>query len=383
MSTPKILHIVGDSKFGGGSVLIARLAQDAILSGAEASVLTTDATFIEELTKVGVPVLNLGCVFRRLRPWRDIWGMYLLWRHLRVSRPTLAHTHTTKAGVVGRLAARMAGVPVVVHTAHGFPFHEGSSWLETNALALLERIAAHWCDALVTVSEFHCGWARRLHIGDAAKRMAIPNGIDATRTAQTRGRSGTRVDLGIEDQEFMFLSTARLARGKGLEVLIEAVATREETRGWRVVIAGDGEERERLEELVRRNGLERKVRFVGFRRDVGDLLAAADAVVLPSLREGLSIALLEAMAAGKVIIATDIGSNREACGGGECAVMVAPEDAKALGNAMVLVAEGGEGVASLGPAAAARYQERYTEARMLGAYRELYRRLLARVNVDY
>jgi glycosyltransferase involved in cell wall biosynthesis len=142
------------------------------------------------------------------------------------------------------------------------------------------------------------------------------------------------------------------------------------------VIAGEGPERERLEQLASHLGVTKRVRFLGFREDVGDLLAASDLVVLPSLREGLSIALLEAMAAGKPIIASSIGSQREVASHADMARLVRPADGQALGEAIVRLAGDEALMARLGRTARAVYESRYTENRMLQSYRQLYFDLL-------
>ena len=143
-------------------------------------------------------------------------------------------------------------------------------------------------------------------------------------------------------------------------------------------IAGDGPERARLEELARRLGVADWVNFLGFREDVSDLLAACDLVVLPSLREGLSIAFLEAMAAGKPIIATSIGSHRELACQAEIARLVPPADAAALCQAILQV-RGDAGLRNrLGTAARILFQSHYTEDRMLNNYKQLYLDLGAR-----
>ena len=129
---------------------------------------------------------------------------------------------------------------------------------------------------------------------------------------------------------------ARLAADKGLEYLIKAAAILPRTgRRMHIVIAGDGPARHRLERLAVKLGVTDRVRFLGFREDVGDLLAASDLVVLPSLREGLSIALLEAMAAAKPIVATSIGSQREVASHADMALLVPPADARALSEAIL------------------------------------------------
>jgi len=176
----------------------------------------------------------------------------------------------------------------------------------------------------------------------------------------------------------VILSMARLAPDKGLEYLIEAATMLPRTgRQIRIVVAGDGPERDRLERLAAHLGVTDRVVFLGFREDVGDLLAASDLVVLPSLREGLSIALLEAMAAGKPIIATSIGSQREVASRADMARLVRPADALALSEAIVRLAGDEALMARLGASARAVYESHYTENRMLRSYRQLYFDLLS------
>ncbi len=175
----------------------------------------------------------------------------------------------------------------------------------------------------------------------------------------------------------MVLSMARLAPDKGLEYLIEAAAILLRTeRRFQIVIAGDGPMRARLEELARNLGVADWVTFLGFREDVSDLLAASDLVALPSLREGLSIALLEAMAAGKPIIATTIGSHKEVASQAEIAHLVRPADAPALCEAILQVASDTALRGRLGTNARTLFENCYTEDRMLSAYKQLYFDLL-------
>ncbi len=175
----------------------------------------------------------------------------------------------------------------------------------------------------------------------------------------------------------LILSMARLAPDKGLEYLIEAAAMLSQTeRRFRVVIAGDGPVRARLEEHAQNLRIADRVIFLGFREDVSDLLAACDLVVLPSLREGLSIALLEAMAAAKPIIATSIGSHRELASQAEIARLVPPADAPALCEAIQQVAWNRTQMARLRINARSLFESYYTEDRMLNSYKQLYFDLL-------
>jgi lipopolysaccharide/colanic/teichoic acid biosynthesis glycosyltransferase len=375
----KLLHIVGESKFGGGSVIIVQLARMARDCGWEVDVLTTDPAMTEVLDRYGIGVVPLDAIWREIRPLKDLKGVWRLYRFLRENRYTAVHTHTSKGGFVGRLAAWMARVPIVVHTVHGFAFHEQSSPLAVRVYSAMERAAAHWCQRIVTVSEFHRRWGLSLGIGNEQKVVAIPNGISPDRVAQKTGRDATRAAMRVSPDHYVIVSIGRLAAGKGLEDLLEAVvlARNEVDRPIQVWLPGTGPLQPLLEQIANKPELAGIVRFLGFRDDIGDLLAAGDLVVLPSLREGLSIALLEAMAAAKPIVATTIGSNREVTREGEAAYLVPPCDRAALREGLISMIESPESAKHFAATAEQIYRSTYTEEIMLDRYEELYNELLA------
>ncbi len=374
----KLLHIVGESKFGGGSVVIVELARMARDLGWDVEVLTTDSQLIGVLEEQGIGVVYLDAIWRDIRPMKDLRGLWRLYRFLRSNPYTLVHTHTSKAGFVGRLAARMAGIPVIVHTVHGFAFHEQSRPFALRSYARLERLAAHWCHRIFTVSEFHRRWGLELGIGNERKMVAIANGISPDRVMQTCSRDEIRTKLGAKPDDFVVLSIGRLADGKGLDDLLAAAASARKTVGHlKVWLAGTGPQQTVLEELAKAPQLERAVQFLGFRDDPGNLLAASDLVALPSLREGLSIALLEAMAMEKAIVATTIGSNREVTRDGEAALLVAPRDRDALAAAMVRLAGDPHYAKALGEKAGSIYRSGYTNRIMLDHYRSEYEKVLS------
>jgi glycosyltransferase involved in cell wall biosynthesis len=377
MKPVKVLHVVGDSRFGGAGWIILRLCQIAKDEGWQVDVLTTDPPFQQAVLRQGLGVVNLDVIRRAIRPLWDLWGLIRLYRFFRRQRYSIVHTHTSKAGFVGRLAGYLAGVPIIVHTAHGFAFHELSPLSTRFLYATLERLASRWSNRIVSVSEFHRRWALELGMCKPHQIVAIPNGVATAERNSEIASEDLRCMLGVHKGDLLILSVSRLAADKGLEYLIEAAATLPRIRhGIRIAIAGDGPIRSRLEQLAFKKGVADRVLFLGFRRDIGDLLAACDLVVLPSLREGFSIALLEAMAAGKPIIATAIGSQRELVSQADMACLVPPADAKTLCEAILRLIGDPHLMSQLGMTARALFERCYTEDRMLSAYRQLYLELL-------
>jgi glycosyltransferase involved in cell wall biosynthesis/ribosomal protein S18 acetylase RimI-like enzyme len=373
----KVLHVVGDSRFGGIAQIIEGLGATAKAEGWQPDVLTTDPTVQAFVREAGMGVVDLDVIRRPIRPLRDLLGSFRLYRFLRRSTYQIVHTHTSKGGFVGRLAAYLARVPVVVHTVHGFAFHERSSRLAIRFYAVLERIAAHWCDRIISVSEFHRRWALELGICRPGRIVAIPNGTKPPEMSAGVKPEAIRAQLGVRRSDLLIFNTARLAADKGIAYLIEAAAKlAQRHRRFRVVIAGDGPAREQLETLAADLRVRDLVTFLGFRQDVSELLRAADLIVFPTLREGLSISLLEAMAAGKPIIATSIGCVRDLASQSEMARLVPPADSTALADAIRTVADHPELMTRLGDNARRLFAARYTEGRMLSGYRRLYHQLM-------
>ncbi len=377
MNNIRLLHIVGDSSFGGAAKIILRLAETMRSEGWQVDLLTTNTVFQQAAEENGIGTVDLDVIRREIRPLWDLLGLFRLYRFLRRERYTVVHTHTSKAGFVGRLAAWLARVPVILHTTHGFAFHEHSSRAKSVFYSTLERLAAHWCDRVVCVSEFHQRWALELGICGADKIMAIPNGIALPEPQSGVPAPELRCGWGAHKDDLVILSTGRLAPEKGLEDLLKAASLlRRMGQRFRVVLAGDGPLRAQLENLAQDLGVSDHVTFLGYREDVPDLLAACDLVVLPSLREGLSIALLETMAAGKPIVATAIGSNVSVASDAEMALLVPPCDPQALSEAILRCARDPALRTRLENNARCVFESRYTEDRMLAAYRRAYFGLL-------
>jgi glycosyltransferase involved in cell wall biosynthesis len=375
--TVRVLHVLGGTEFGGAIWVVQSYVEALMEQGCAVTICATADRVTDLFRRAGCEIIEIPEMVRAIDPRRDAIAVAKLARICRRRRFDVVHTHTSKGGIVGRAAARLAGVPIILHTAHGFAFHERSSRRSMALYVTLERLAARWSDRIITVSEFHREWALSLGIGSPEKVVTIHNGISRARLAVSRSAADVRREFGLAADDLVIASIGRLAPGKGLEDLVVALPEirRSQPRA-RLLLAGDGPLRPELEAQVRGSGLEGFVHLPGFREDVGDLLMAADLVAAPSLREGLSISVLEAMAMGRPIVATTIGSNRELIEDGVSGLLIPPDDAPALAAAVSSLLGDPDRAARFGNAARDRFEAGFTERAMKDAVWNLYATLL-------
>jgi glycosyltransferase involved in cell wall biosynthesis len=255
-----------------------------------------------------------------------------LTRFLKSERPVMLHCHKHKATLFGTMAAIFSGTPYVISHVHGM---NRTRRLRTRLInwLLLKNIAL-----VIGVSESVRKDILKTNWGLATKKVVtVWNGIDITPIdAVSFNRKLARGKLGIFENEFVFGSVGRLAKTKGHEYLLKAFSLiRRKSPDTKVVIIGDGPLRKELEEQARELGITQHVVFAGFRSDVPELLPGFDVFVLPSIAEGLSLALLEAMASKLPVIASDVGGIPEVFGDEDIGRLIPSKDIPALANAML------------------------------------------------
>lgn len=274
-------------------------------------------------------------------PVADVLAVLRLRERFRRGRIDVVHTHSSKAGIVGRLAARLAGVPALVHTVHGWSFNDTQPWPVRAAYVALERLAARWTHRLVVVSSLNRDKGLSLGIGSEERYRTVHSGIRADDFRRPRGvRDAMRARLGYGPDDRVVGTVGNLKAQKAPLDWIEAAAiARERDDRLRFFLVGDGPLRAESEALAARRGLGDRVRFLGWRDDVADLLQAMDVFLLTSRFEGLPRSVLQAMAAGVPVVATAVDGTPEVVIDGETGVLVAPGDPRAAAEAVVRVAE--------------------------------------------
>lgn len=360
-----IAHVNSETGFAGGEVQVFLLLEGLRDRGWPVLLICPPASAsAEEARRRGIAVAEVA-----MRTDADLPASARVARLIGRHGIGLLHLHTGRANVVGGAAAWWTGVPAV--TTRRMERRVRRSYKSAAVYRGFTRATVAISPAVVDCLAKGGVALDRIHL--------IHEAVDPVRVAPARERARVRGELGAADGECVLLTLAALTHRKGIDVLLEALH-RIRTAGLaaRCWIAGDGAERRDLERLALRYGLGDRVAFLGSRRDVGDLLAAADAFVLPSRREGLGVAALEAMAAGRPVVCSHVGGLAHSVVDGGTGLLVPPGDAAALASALARIVEDPALRDRLGAAGPARIADSFSVEAMLDAHEALYHSLIAR-----
>ncbi|MGH7770922.1 MAG: glycosyltransferase [Candidatus Binatia bacterium] len=299
-----------------------------------------------------------------------LWQVY---RSIKRTGPHLVHTHLIHGDLYGTIAAKLARVPHVISTKHGY-----SSFHRISRFYRLNKLIAPFVDRYITISQAlqeHCIRAegipeskmRTIHY---ALQMPVLNGDG--------GRQALRVKLGLPTDGFLLVSVGRLIEVKGHKYLLNGIREiKEKGRNVRLLVVGDGPQRTNLEKFAVELGIAQEVSFLGLRRDVWPLLLASDLFVLATLGEGFGLVLLEAMAAGKPIVASNVTSIPEIVVHGRTGLSVPARDSNALAEAICYLMERPDLRWKMGEAGRERLKEHFTVEKMVQATEKLYEEVLS------
>jgi len=291
---------------------------------------------LEEQIPTDIAFERVPELLRHPDPVEDALAIRRLYSLVRQRRFDIVHTHTTKAGMVGRVAARLGKVPVLIHTPHGHAFHSYLNRAGSAALTWTERALARWTDRIVCLTTAEREDHVRLGIGPREQFEVIHSGVDLNRFREVQvNAEQKRRELGLPIHGPLIGCVARLVPVKGIEYLLAAVpevlaAVPQAT----VVFVGDGPLRPVLERRAEAMGLNGSVAFLGLRRDIPELMRIFDVVALPSLNEGMGKAAVEAMAAGRPVVGSRISGIQDVIEHGQTGLLVPPKTPGALATAI-------------------------------------------------
>ncbi len=340
----RTLHVITRLTLGGSSEntigQIMALGRAGYACALAVGLAESETTTVEDARGRGCRILDVPGLGREVAPGRDVAALLRLVRLCRRERPAIVHTHTSKAGFLGRLAAKIARVPVVIHQPHGHIFYGYYDSRRTTVYVKLERLAARWSDRIVTLTDLGRDEHLSQGIGRPEQFVTIPSGVPV-RDLQARALSQAqaRARLGLSPSAFVILGLGRLVPVKGFDLLVEALARVTPKVGdARVVIVGDGPERDRLLARAAELGVADRLVLAGAvlaPETLAIYFAAADVFAAPARNEGMGRALVEAMALGLPVVGTAVGGIPSVIGDGVAGRVIAPEDVAGLAEALL------------------------------------------------
>ena len=391
----KIIHIITRLDMGGSAqnTLLTALNHDPqrysvclIKGSSHESAMTVEETQLvnRQLATAetkGLKVVDVPSLVRRISPFNDIKAFISIFRILRKSKPDIVHTHTSKAGLIGRLAARMARVSIIIHTPHGHVFYGHFGRFLSRIFLQMEKLLGKITHHQIALTPKEGNDYLSLRVTKPNNTTVIHSGVDVHRFMEgAKQRARKRKELGIPPDSLVVGYAGWLIPIKGVTHLVNAmteVVGKYPNSQLILVGKGDdtGEEEIKLKEQVERAGLEDKIRFLGWRPDVDEIMGCFDIFVLPSLNEGMGRVLVEAMAAGLPIVASRVGGIPDLVKDGKNGLLVSPADATALAKAISALLEDKEKRKRMGEMGTKIGQQYSTEA-MVEQIDDLYRDLL-------
>lgn len=387
--TTKILRVIARLNMGGPALHVAYLTAGLRERGYDTTLVAgtlgrgeDSMAFVAE--GLNVDVVSIPELGREISPVRDVLATLRLAALIRRERPRILHTHTAKAGTVGRVAALLAGrarPPIVVHTFHGHVLHGYFGPLRSRFFRLLERWLAAHTTVLVAVSPQVRDDLVALGVAPAAKFVVVRLGIELEERVggAQDGRAETRRYLGIPQDRFAVGWVGRMTAVKRTDDVLDGfLQLRERGIDATLCLVGDGPDRPHLEQRAHELGIMRDTLFLGYQEDVGPLYAAFDALVLPSGNEGTPVSVIEALAAGTPVVATRVGGVPDVIRDGEDGFLVEPGASDELAERLAELARDPSLRERLGAAGRERVLPRYAVGRLVDDVDRLYRSLLQR-----
>ena len=382
----RIAHVITRLILGGAQEntlltcegLMRRYGDDVLLVTGPA--VGPEGSLIQRARAGGVPLEIIPSLRRAIHPWRDAQSYRRILAALKKFQPDVVHTHSAKAGILGRAAAAKLRVPAIAHTVHGAPFYPYQNPLARQFGIRCERWAARRCHGLVSVADAMTEQLVAAGVAPREKFVTIRSGLEVEPLlAADAQRERVRQELGYEPRDVVVGKVARLAKLKGHEFLLRAmpqiVAACPDVR---LLLVGDGALRQNLERMAAAAGLTEHVRFFGLAAPerIPELLAAMDVVVHVSLREGLARVLPQALIVGRPVISYDIDGAREVVLDERTGLLLPPETVAALTAGVIRLANNAPLRARLGGEGRRLWTEPFRHERMVEQIRALYERLL-------
>ena len=377
----KVLHLHTRAIVGGSGVnvllTLEGIPQEKFSGHLACGTKGAQEQFLDQVKSKNIIFHPLTHLANQINPIEDFIAFLEIVRLIKKERYTIVHTHNSKAGILGRLAAKFCGVPIIIHTIHSCEFHyEGVGVVARRLFIFLEKQAARFTDHFIAISEHLKEEFVKYRIASVEKISVIYSGIEIEKFKIPVDKLKKCKELGLDENDFVVGIIARLEKGKGHKKILEAIPLiANEKVKMKFLFVGDGPLKQELVTEVENSSLQRCVFFLGLRRDVAEILQIVDVVCLPSSYEGMGRVILEAQAAGKAIVATRVGGIPNIVLEGKTAILIEPNDNHALAEALLRLVHDSKLKDGMGRAGAAFVNERFSAGTMVRNINALYEKL--------
>jgi len=377
----KICH-VANSDMAVKFLLLPQL-KFLMKEGYEVYVVCSNGKWVKDIEKEGIKVKTIK-ITRNITPFYDLITLFRLWNYFRKEKFDIVHTHTPKPGLLGQLAAKMAGVPVVINTIHGLYFHENSPYLKRKFYIFMEKISAFCSDVIFSQNKEDIKTLTKEKIAKPKKIKYLGNGIDINKFNSEKFSAEfinkKRKELNIPDGFGVVGIVARLVKEKGYLDLFDAFKIVLQTSPKTMLLIVGPKEPEKKDginpEIVREFGIEKNVIFLGERSDVNQIYPLMDIFVFPSYREGFPRSVLEAMAERVPVVASDIRGCQEEVDNGKNGILVPVKNPEKIAEAIMFLFNNPDKAMEFGENARMKVEDNFNEDLVFGRIKEEYRRFI-------
>jgi glycosyltransferase involved in cell wall biosynthesis len=371
----KLLYIITLAERGGAQKHLYYHLRSMDPSLFEVILVTGQCEWLfDQAVSLGIRTICCSSLSRKISLFKDIRAVRELFVLIKSIRPDIVHCHSSKAGILGRFAAKAAGVPIIIFTAHGWAFTDGVGYFKRIFYVLAEKIIAKITTKIITVSEYDRGLAQRYRVASMGKMITIKNGAEVRLNANNGSRNLYRNDLKIMGPAIVVSMVARLASPKDPLKFLELAGLTLQSDVL-FLLVGDGPLRSKVEKYQKDHRLN-NVRLLGERDDVEKILAMSDVFCLFSDWEGLPLVIIEAMACGLPIVAHPVGGVPELVLDGVNGYLVDKNDMREVAGRLQTLVGNRERRERMGKMSRTRYEEEFSAVQMVETTGKLYKDLI-------
>jgi glycosyltransferase involved in cell wall biosynthesis len=323
----KVCYIITKLELGGAQKVALHVAKNINRDIFDSFIIAGNGGILDDIIAKKDKLYSLKNFVRKISPLKDLKALFEIYTVLKKEKPDIAHTHSSKAGILGRIAAKLAGVKIIVHTIHGYGFNETQSWIVRNFYIFLEKFCALFSDKLIVVTKEDIKKGLRYKIAKEDTFVLIRAGIDTKFYKSFALNPEFKSNLGISMDMKVVTTIGPFKPQKNLRDFIRAASiVSKRIDNVIFLIVGDGEQRKELEDLIESLNLKYKILILGWRSDIVEILKASDIFVLTSLWEGLPCAIIESMCCSVPVIANAVDGVKEIVKDTETGFLIEPYD---------------------------------------------------------